>query len=62
MPPARPPPAYLEDVPTLHQQGLGLPAALGALDLNRPIAAGSQIDRDHLEEAKKVAKALKSLH
>lgn len=55
---------YLHNIPSVHESNQGVPAVLGAnaLDLNRGILAGAAIDRDNLTHAKKVAKALRTIH
>jgi len=55
-------PAFLYDIPSIHQRYPGMPADLRNLDLNHSIAAGDPLEYHHVEQAKELAKTLKTLH
>ncbi|KAF8901381.1 hypothetical protein CPB84DRAFT_1777722 [Gymnopilus junonius] len=54
-------PAYLHDVPSLHETRPHLPAVLGNLDLNRGILQGDALDTQDVVDAEKVVKGLKAV-
>ncbi|KAF8163405.1 hypothetical protein B0H34DRAFT_856899 [Crassisporium funariophilum] len=57
-----PQPNYAHDIPSVRAVNPGLPAALGNLDLNRGIRAGTPLEPLNLSQAKLVAKGLQAAH
>jgi hypothetical protein len=53
---------YIHNIPSIHASNEGVPAVLGALDLNRSAQGGAPIEPQNLSHAKTVAKALRALH
>jgi hypothetical protein len=51
-------PSFAYNIPSIHQKNPAIPAALGTLDLNRPIAAGDPLDYQQVVHAKAIAAAL----
>jgi hypothetical protein len=56
------PPAFLYDIPSIHQKYPDMPAVLRNLNLDTSIAVGDPLDYNQVEEAKVLASSLKSLH
>jgi hypothetical protein len=54
----QPAPSFVYDIPSIHQKNPAIPAALGNLDLNRPIAAGDALDYQQVIHAKAIVAAL----
>lgn len=56
------PPAYMYNIPSIHESNGGMSAILVNLDLNRAIQAGDPIQPQNLIHAKSIAKKLKAIH
>jgi hypothetical protein len=57
-----PEPAFMYDIPSIHQRHPDMPAVLRNLNLNTSIAQGDPLNYDQVENAKKLAESLKGLH
>jgi hypothetical protein len=58
---AAPLPRYLYNIPSIRDAHPDLPNAIGQVDLDQAIEAGTEVNRQHLAQARAVATALKGI-